>query len=306
MPILQNPSIFNPVLNFNFNNLNPFSYAFQESYTDYSDDGDSFFDNSPSIEELKSGTKSVTLKYYLNEKEHNIDYTVYQGLNDYIASLPRTISYYSTPPTTKDFILKDIEQEKQRSFLTELVETISNITDNKDDQARIAISIVQNIPYEWSSLYVIILSDEGEFPYEVLYTQDGVCGEKSNLLLFLLRELGFGVVAFEFESDNHRAIGIKCPMQYSFRNSGYCFVETTVPSIITDGENDYVGAGKLGTYILIEISNGISFDSVSEEYYDALEYRQLIALSDASGGILDQYSYNRWMELVNKYGIQFG
>jgi len=37
----------------------------------------------------------------------------------------------------------------------------------------------------------------------VLYEDKGVCGEKSLLLAYLLRELGYGVVLFEFKPENH-------------------------------------------------------------------------------------------------------
>ena len=302
--ILNANVMVSSVTDFDYDTFNPFDYDFNNS--EYFDDLFSSIpsseDDVTSIGELKIEPKSVTLTYYLHGQEYDLDYTVYKGLNDYLASLPRSISYHTNPPTTKDFIMRDINQEQQSVFLSEFVESITAITDNEDDQARIAVSIVQQIPYDWSGYYSSFNS--GEFPYEVLYTQSGLCGEKSNLLIFLLRELGFGVAAFEFESDNHRAVGIKCPMQYSYHGTGYCFVETTSPSIITDSEFDYVGVGKLSDHALICIADGKSFESVSEEYYDSQEFNQLNDRADASGGVLSQHDYNRWRELVNKYGIE--
>lgn len=302
--ILNANVMVSSVTDFDYGTFNPFDYDFNNS--EYLDDlfsiAPSNEDEVTSIEELKIGSKSVTLTYYLHGQEYDLDYTVYKGLNDYLASLPRSISYYTTPPTTKDFIMRDINQEQQCVFLSEFVESITAITDNEDDQVRIAVSIVQQIPYDWSGYYSSFNS--GEFPYEVLYTQSGVCGEKSNLLVFLLRELGFGVAVLEFESDSHRAVGIKCPMKYSYHGTGYCFVETTSPTIITDSEGDYIGVGKLSDHVLISIADGKSFESVSEEYYDNQELNHLNDRADESGGVLSQHDYNRWWELVNKYGIE--
>lgn len=253
-------------------------------------------------ERLKTEAKVVSLRFTFNSKPWIINYTVYKGINDYLASLPREIEYYdSIPPTTKDFIMSDINQTEQREFLLPLVTSIEKITQNKDDQARIAISIVQNIPYDWVGVNTSHLTSK--YPYEVLYTTKGVCGEKSNLLIFLLRELGFGVVAFEFEHENHRAVGVKSPFEYCYNGTGYCFVETASLTIITDSEENYVKVGKLTSCSIITISTGLSFEGVSEEYKDAKEYIRLNKLSVASGGTLSQEDYNKWCEIVTKYGI---
>lgn len=110
---------------------------------------------------------------------------------------------------------------------------------------------------------------------------------------------------FEFEVEDHMAVGIKCPMRYSYRNSGYCFIETTSPTIVTYSEGEYVGAGKLRSMPeIIFVSDGKSFESVWEEYNDAQEFIRLEKLAEASGGYLDQYNYYRWWEIVKKYGIE--
>ena len=313
--LFSNPGIITDSINsFDFNSMNPFdeevnfSKIFSPSntnnyYGEYDEDDDDFFNQEPSIslEELQTGEKNISLTYRLNGLKQEMQYMVYQGLNDYLASKSRSISYYDTPPTTKDFILRDLNQNEQHRILQDLPSKIQNLTLNPDDQARIAVSIVQYIPYDWDSYYVI--GSDGKFPYEVMYNQKGVCGEKSCLLAYLLRELGFGVAILEFEADNHRAVGIKCPVSYSYQNSGYCFVESTRPTIITDTENDYVGAGKLDSCEIIEICDGYSFDSVSKEYSDAIEYRNLVEKSENNGGILNRNDYNRWQSLVNNYGL---
>jgi hypothetical protein len=249
-------------------------------------------------EEFKTDTKVVPLHFTYNGESWIMNYTVYKGMNDYLASLPRSMPYGST---TRDFILEQINEVEQQDFLVPLVRTIKKITENKDDQARISISIVQNIPYDWVGVNTSTLNNK--YPYEVLYTQKGVCGEKSNLLMFLLKEIGVGVVSFEFEHENHRAVGIKCSLEYSYNGTGFCFVETASPTIITDSDENYVGVGKLTSCSVITISTGLSFESISVEYKDAQEYIRLNKLSEASGGKLSQEDYNKWCEIVTKYGI---
>jgi len=255
------------------------------------------------ISQYQTNPKTIKLSYLLNGKKESFNHEVYGGLNNYLANLPRGITYSYIEPTTKEFIMKDLNEENQKQLLLPLVNEIKQITSNKDNQARIAISIVQNIPYDWGSLYSSDLTSR--YPYEVLYDMRGVCGEKSELLVFLLKELGFGVSTFEFNLQNHRAVGIKCPSQYDYKDSGYCFIETTTPSIITDDTGYYVGVGKLEfPSEIITISEGNSFDSVSEEYNDALEWINLNEISNANDGYLSSSQYNRWWKIVRKYGIE--
>ena len=243
-------------------------------------------------------------KYILNGKTKEIHLIVYKGLNDYLSELPRTI-YYSEgdpPPTDKDFIYLFINNKIQSKFLMPLVEKIKSRTSNKDDQARIAISLVQHIPYDWASLKSH--DTHSKYPYEVLYDYRGVCEEKSLLLAFLLKHLGFGVVLFSFKFENHMAVGIKCPMQYSYKKTGYCFVESTNPTIITDSNGNYIKVGKLSSIPkTIHICDGLSLNSVAEEYNDAQELIKINKQSESSGGQLDRVTYDKWLSLIHKYDI---
>lgn len=274
---------------------------------DTSNNDDGFWDfilpfvSSPEVDELLTDPKIVTMSFMYDGNMCNVDYIVYKGLNDYLASLTRNITYYDDPPTTKDFIIRDLDQNHQKIVLMSLVNYIANFTEDKDDQARIAVSMVQNIPYDDIGLESGLLNSK--YPYEIVYSQTGVCGGKSVLLTFLLRELGFSVVIFEYEQDSHRAVGIKCPYEYSYNGTGYCFVETTAPSIITDSDKEYEGVGKLSSYELIFICDGLSFDSVSEEYNDSIEYHRLLDLADINGGTLSPSNYDKWMNIANKYGL---
>ena len=122
------------------------------------------------------------------------------------------------------------------------------------------------------------------------------------------RFLGYGVTIFHFDATGnltgHDAVGIKCPQQYSYRDTGYCFVESTSPCIITDSSGDYITIGnstaKLTTVPkILKICDGNSFDSVSEEYNDAVTWNDI-----SNRKVLDEYNYNRWLYLINKYGLK--
>lgn len=252
------------------------------------------------ISKYMTNPKNVNFEYILRGQHSTIPHTVYGGLNTYLSSLQREI-YYSqgqAPPTDIDFLMRSLNEDKQRPMVNLLVEKIRSITSNRDDQARIAISLVQNIPYDYKGLNTGNIN--GKYPYEVMYTESGVCSEKAQLLVYLLRELGYGVAILRFNVENHDAIGIKCQQPYSFQNTGYCFVESTSPSIITDSSGDYVGAGKLeSTPKVLKVSDGNSLDSVSEEYNDAVTFNTILGM----GQVLDKYNYDKWFSLVNKYGM---
>jgi hypothetical protein len=119
-------------------------------------------------------------------------------------------------------------------------------------------------------------------------------------LAFLLREIGYGAVLFEYKFENHMTVGIKCSDQFSYKK-GYCLIETTHPSIIT--EKPYlVGAdgnviGLESEPLIVQISKGNSFDA-SEDYNDNLEWSRLKSIP-----VIGQEDYNSLVNLRKKYGI---
>jgi hypothetical protein len=50
---------------------------------------------------------------------------------------------------------------------------------------------------------------------------------------------------------------------------------------------------------ILTIYDGNSFDSVSEEYNDAVIWNDI-----SNCKVLDEYNYNRWLYLINKYGLR--
>jgi len=259
------------------------------------------------ISKYQTNPKNINLKYILRGKEKNINFVVYKGMVEHISNLSKTIYYIGNKtPSRADFKLRNINEPEQRELLLPLVTKIQNIASDKEEQMRIAVSIVQNIPFGSSNKSVKFLSNEinySRYSYEVLYDMQGVCGEKSELLVFLLRELGYGIVFFYHQEENHESVGIKCPEEYSLRKSGYCFVETTGSSIITDDEIEYVGGVKLLSQPeIFKISEGESLEEDLYEYKDAKKWIE-IRNDIKENRELDVLKYFRWKSLKEKYGL---
>lgn len=216
-----------------------------------------------------------TLKYFINGRENEIDFTTFEGVYNYVLNTSRVITYEgSETPFRADFKIQSINNEVQKEMILPLVKEIQNLAPyDKAEQARIAVSLVQNILYNLSEkrdIFENMSINHSRYPYEVLYENQGICGEKSQLLALLLKELGYGVSIFYFADENHEAVGIRCPIEKSFYGSGYCFVETSGPSIITDFSMEFANGIKLNSMPeILLISDGISLPDDMYEYKDA-------------------------------------
>jgi len=250
----------------------------------------------------KTNPKNITLKYVLRGQEGRINFVVYGGLADYLSGLPRSISYEGdNKPSRADFKFRNLDDEWQRELLLPLVTEIQNLEVSDTDKMRIAVSLVQKIPYGESEKRGDLIDKSfsySRYPYEVLYDMEGVCGEKSELLAFLLREMGYGVAFFYHQEENHESIGIKCPKIFSLDNTGYCFIETTGPSIITDNKIIYADSGKLESEPeVIPISEG---DSLGWNLYEYDDAKDLIKLKEKG---VSMFSSGKFDELKEKYDL---
>ncbi len=200
-----------------------------------------FFNGSSCISKYYSNSKRISLEYNVDGVRDSIDFIAYEGFYDYVSKIPRFIPVEGNKvPTREDFKLRSIDNEEQKVMLMPLVIEIKNRFKNRNQQAKAAISIVQNIEYDNGKTNSTIWKKAMslKYPYEVIYNEKGSCGEKSLLLAFLLKELDYGVAIFYFPNKNHEAVGIKCPFYMDFKDTGYCFIETTSP--LENGEK-YLG-----------------------------------------------------------------
>ena len=76
-------------------------------------------------------------------------------------------------------------------------------------------------------------------PYEALYRQKGICDDKASLLAEMLKLMGYDVALFVFEKEEHVAVGVKCPPGYDYRETGYCFIESTRRKPIGESDETY-------------------------------------------------------------------
>lgn len=235
------------------------------------------------------------LPFTVRGRAGTVPVTLYGGV--YEAMPDHVIGYVGDDETAR--YRRIIGEQSTHPYLRDIVATIESMTDEPDDRARIAVSLVQRIEYDTAradSSYFGI-----RYPYETLCLGRGVCSDKSVLLAALLRELGFGVALFEFGPENHMAVGILCPDGYGYRGEGYAFIESTSPTIITDAGGEYRGAGRLvSTPRVIPIAEGAAFASIGTEANDAAEWNELRGM----GPTLDSYHYGRWQALCREYGLK--
>jgi hypothetical protein len=259
------------------------------------------------ISDYHHNLKIVSLNYFLRGKEETIYFNTYEGIADYLSEIPQNIYHKEDEkPTRSDFKIKKINEEYQREFILPLVIEIQNIAKDKEDQARIAISLVQSIPHGQSQKRTKLenqIINYQRYPYNVLYDTQGLCGEKAELLALLLKELGYGVVLFYYNEEKHEAIGIKCPIEYSVKNTGYCFIETTGRSIITNDKDRYFQVSELNSQPeMIFISDGDSLGEIYE-YKDAEEFIRISNLIYENNGIIMRNDQIKINYLRQKYGV---
>lgn len=258
------------------------------------------------VNEYKTNPKNMTFNYTLNGEKGEINFIVYRELYFYFSNLSRTINSEQNP-TLFDFKSKSVNEEHQKALLLPLVVKIQNSAKDTDDQARIAVSLVQNIPFGNSNKSIRIGSLDFEYyryPYEVLYENQGVCGEKSALLAFLLKELGYGSAFLYYVKENHEAVGIKCPLNKGIDGLDYCFIETTGPSVITDNETEYVSPGRLESIPeVIPISYGVSFGE--KNFYESKDAKTLDKIREQARtyGTINFIQNMQYQSLKKKYGL---
>lgn len=226
------------------------------------------------ITNYQNQSKNITLNYTLRGKQGQINYIVYYGLVEYLDSIPISINYKEDDiPSRQDFKIRRTYEPEQKALIQPLVTKIQGITPNEKDQFRIAVSLIQSIPFGFSNKTEFAFTQtiyHERYPYEVLYDNQGICGEKSDLLSLLLKEMGYNTAIFFHRKENHESVGVRCPREFSLRGTGYCFIETTGPSIITNDKIIYTDGTKLQTIPeIMQISNGGALDKNMYEYEDS-------------------------------------
>lgn len=190
-----------------------------------------------------------------------------------------------------------ITRGDQKNSLQPFVNWIKKQNKKPDSQARIAASLVQKIPYDDDKYNYGDQSGRGHgtrYPYETLFDNKGVCGDKSFLMAFLLKELGFGTAVFYLNDNgaNHMVAGVKCVSEYDFKDSGYCYIESVRRRMVT-----YEGSYDDQNPLVVPLADGRTFNA-KNDYKDARTWRRLI-----EEGTSSSKNYKKYKKLVKKYGI---
>ena len=131
------------------------------------------------------------------------------------------------------------------------------------------------------------------FPTKRSTKNAGICGEKAWLIVYLLKELGYGTATLNFSSPSHEVAGVKCPAAYSFRGTGYCFIDPNYRHMIT-----YSGSySDKDPFLVVPLSDGKTFNA-KNDFKDGQTLRRLI-----TEGISSKKNYKTNKSLVKKYGL---
>ncbi|MCX6762948.1 MAG: hypothetical protein NT093_04180 [Candidatus Moranbacteria bacterium] len=191
------------------------------------------------------------------------------------------------------------DRADQKEALAPLVNWLNKKIKKSDDRVRVAASLVQNIPYDYnkSTGTEVIPSgrDHGvRYPYEVLQENAGICGEKASLIVFLLKQLGYGTATITFTSPAvHEVAGVKCPPAYDFRDTGYCFIDPNYRHMITFGGSyeDH------DPYRVLVISDGKTLNA-KNDWKDSRNWWKVLR-----EGTRSNKNYKLYKKLVKKYGL---
>lgn len=219
--------------------------------------------------------------------KYELDETLHQSVYEYYQNQPKSFSYTGTLPNDWQekyygmFLQINPADKSIATLATDLQDLGKKHNLNDDQIVDLTLAFVQTIEYDDAKAENILAKVEGVEmlrPYETLFEQKGVCSDKSLLATALLRQMGYGVALFAYEQDNHMAIGIQCPKEYSTYGSGYCYAETTatgnkigvVPEL-DSASNKTVTASEL------------SFDFGNEQQNNLKELGQVMVYQKTSG-----------------------
>jgi len=243
-------------------------------------------------------TGSRILSGVLKSKKKKVTFSVDSGTYDYIYNIPRLSCTQIGCNNITDRDRRIITEPTQKAALTPLVAAIKAAAKKPDDQARLAVSLVQNITYDTAKSDAINRGEDTHFryPYEVLYDNEQICSENSYLIAFLLTELGFGAAVFKFPSATHDTAGIKCPVQYSYKGTGYCFIESTYRNVIT---YDTMANRDSSDMILEDLTPGGLTFNPKKDYKDVQSLKKIYA----KWSHLSKKSYKKYKSIKKKYGL---
>lgn len=130
----------------------------------------------------------------------------------------------------EDYFPAFITEDHQAPFYEALLGGFRAVRDQRgldpDRYAELLTAYVQSLTY-----HVDPDDLSPKFPIETFVESMGDCDDKTLLLAALLSREGYDVTVLMFEPEEHVALGIRSA-DIAYRDTGYAFVETTVPGYI--------------------------------------------------------------------------
>jgi len=249
------------------------------------------------------GTRQVKAVVNGKKKNYNMptDSSVYQTLFNLPSYTCGQFGYTdATLGACYNFMFFD--RADQKEALQPLVDWLKGKKIKKsDDRVRAAASLAQNIPYDDNKATgeEEVATGRGHgtrYPYETLYENAGICGEKSFLIVYLLKELGYGTATMVFLSPLHRVAAVKCADAYDFRDTGYCIIQPNYRKMIT-----FEGSQKdEDPYQITVQSDGKTFGA-KNDFKDSRKYWEIMNSIDA--GTYTKKQAKAYKKLIKKYGL---
>jgi len=230
---------------------------------------------------IKDSSKNFSFKY--KNENQSLTLNLSSSLYEAYKSSAKVLTYQSNnkPANFRDaFYGIFLEFKNGDDSIKDLVAKGREVANSKnwteDELLEYLLALIQYISYDYSKIENG-LSTNPFYPYESLYLKKGVCSDKTFLALALIRELGYGGAILDFPDINHSALGLSCPLEYSVRGSGYCFVETTnyfplgvIPQSIDGGLavtsasnfSNLFNDTPLGTIEIYQKSSGQSYNGI--------------------------------------------
>lgn len=165
----------------------------------------------------------------------------------------------NNPEIEINYYLAFINDPKQNSFYEEILYGLRELKNKlkltNQEYLDMIVAFVQSTEYDNEK--VNDTSSQVQFPIETFVENKGVCIDASLFMAGLLSRENYNVSIFDFKDENHAAVGISCQQLYSYKGTGYCYIETTGYSFIGVVPEQLVGNITLYSYPkIIPIGDG--------------------------------------------------
>lgn len=168
-----------------------------------------------------------------------------------------------------------------------------------DDQARVAISIVKNLPSRGTFEERAVGPYQFQYPYVSFgYTSSGVCSDRSLALAWLLSRLNYDSAILWFNGGPYGshmapAVRVNDSAPYNFQKTGYAILEISDPAVPTQA-----AAVDSGSVTVIKVGNGDKTMNLDKEWKDGQRWSWLLNHYHD----LNQSQQREFSALVSYYG----